>query len=496
LIITNLDYALVELQIAHSVKDVAAALKLEPDKFFYVVQNCDNGSYYQTFTIPKKTGGERVISKPTRGLALAQDRLAQILNHKYRPRPFVKGFVKGESFLTNARYHEKQRWILNIDIKDFFPTIGFARVRGVFMSNTFSLNPRVATILARICTYNDGLPQGASTSPILANFIAHNLDKPLIALARQERVKYSRYADDITFSSNDKGIPQSLITDYSRKYVSGEIELGHGITDAFARSSFSVNEKKSRLLLRSDRQEVTGLIVNEKTNVWRRDISKLRMKIYSAQKCGVDEAAKLWISKTATGERFSNHIVGWLAFIRQVRGSNDPVLAKLCKQAVTANVTNISWIKETADMVREFDVFLSHASEDKPKIRKLKDGLETLGIKVFFDEDSIKWGDSIVGKINIGLLKSTYFMPFLTNTFSNKGWTNKELNSAISMNASQKGRILPIKTADFNLDERYPLLNETLYKTWPQEEGDEERFIAEVCDHVLAMIETAKQIDS
>ena len=111
----------------------------------------------------RKRGGVRNISQPVRGLALAQDRLAAILQKNYKPKSFVKGFVKGESFLSNARYHERQKWVLNFDVKDFFPSIGFARVRGLFMSRYFGFNERVATILARITTFENQLPQGAST---------------------------------------------------------------------------------------------------------------------------------------------------------------------------------------------------------------------------------------------------------------------------------------------------------------------------------------------
>ena len=153
-------------------QDVAIALGMSPGGLFYVLQNADNGKYYQHFEIPKKRGGTRPIHKPVKGLSLAQERMAEVLKHHYRPKNFIHGYVAGRSFLTNARYHEKQNWILNIDIENFFGSIGFARVRGLFMSSFFHFNHRVATILARLTTYQDGLPQGARTSPILANIIA------------------------------------------------------------------------------------------------------------------------------------------------------------------------------------------------------------------------------------------------------------------------------------------------------------------------------------
>ncbi|MBY3464978.1 TIR domain-containing protein [Rhizobium laguerreae] len=488
----GLDDPLLLLRLAHSIQDVAFALGLEPAKFFYVVKNSDNGRYYKQFQIPKKKGGMRDIAKPVRGLALAQDKFAAILAQKYEPKQFVKGYVKGQSFLTNAQYHERQKWILNIDIKDFFPSISFARVRGLFMSSYFGFNDRVATILARITTFNDGLPQGASTSPIIANIIAHNLDKKLVEIAIRERLRYTRYADDITFSSSQKAVPSSVVKSWEPLNGARTIALGNDVIDAFRSARFEINDEKTRILFPSERQEVTGLIVNRKANVWRRDISLLRMKLHSARVHGPSKAAKLWLKTTENPVHFWQHVEGWLSYVGQIRGPNDAVVAKLCKMAVLSGLKGSEWVERYADMVREFDVFLSHASEDKPKIRKLKDKLESYGLKVFFDETSISWGDSIVEKINHGLLKSSFFVPFLSETFSTKGWTNKELNSAISLNINRKGRILPICDGNFSVENNYPLLNETLYKKWPTDAAQEEEFLVSVSDAILKKVQDAQ----
>ncbi|WP_175497521.1 TIR domain-containing anti-phage reverse transcriptase [Roseivivax halotolerans] len=483
---------LFSLQTAHSVKDVAYALGLDPEKFFYVVQRADDGHYYDTFKIPKKSGGERDIAKPKKGLALAQARLVPILSFVYSPGECVKGFVKGSSFLDNAHYHHAQRWVLNIDLLDFFPSVTFARVRGLFMSSLFSFNPRVATILARICTFQGGLPQGATTSPILANLIAKSLDKRLTGLARTHRLKYSRYSDDITLSCSKAYVPKSIVSEIIEIDSAWEVQLGSELKDIIRHSGFRVNDKKTRLMRRNNRQEVTGLVVNEKANIRRADIQRLRMKIYSTRKYGQAEASLLWLGDSS--KSISMHLVGWLAYIRQVRGQSDPVLAKLCQQVVAAGISDIEWIVRLADMTKEFDVFLSHASDDKSKVRPLYESLNSAGVKVFFDESSIKWGDSIVERVNHGLLKSRFFVPVLSSTFSRKGWTNKESNSAIAMNISRKGRILPIKFSEFDLDGRYPTLNDTLYKTWPEDSGKEDDFIREVTDDLIALVEQDKQL--
>lgn len=479
---------LFSLRIAHSVQDVAIALELDPAKFFYVVSNTDTGYYYKQFKIPKKSGGFRQIAAPRKGLALAQQRLALVLSDFHNPKPFVKGYRSGESFLTNARYHEKQKWVLNIDIKDFFPSIGFARVYGLFKSRYFGFNHRVSAILARIVTFQDQLPQGAPTSPILANIIANDLDRRLYAVAVARQLKYTRYADDITISSSKKVVPSQLIESWEPAFGRRDLRLGHSITEAFHAARFRINQDKTRIQFQYERQEVTGLVVNRKANIRRRDIEKLRMKIYSAAKYGPDSAAKIWLGGDKAAKNFWDHVIGWLSYVRQVRGPNDVVLAKLAKQAVAAGLKGTDWIERIAEMVHEFDVFLSHASEDKPKAAKLFDSLKGSGVRVFFDVDSIKWGDSIVEKINHGLLKSHFFLPFLTENFAKKGWTNKELNSALAMTIDRKGRVLPIIEEGFSVGDNYPLLNETLYKTWPSDLTKEASFLAQVTDAIVGKV--------
>lgn len=194
--------------------------------------------------------------------------MAKVLQNRYKPKAFVKGYVKGESFLSNARYHEGQRWILNIDIKDFYPSIKFPRVRGLFLSRYFGFNEKVSTILSRITTTPDGLPQGARTSPIIANIIASNLDRKLVDLATRHRLKYTRYADDITFSSSHRNIPSDLVISWEPGFGDRAIHLGREIHDIFRSSGFEINEQKTRILMKYERQEVTGLVVNKSANVW------------------------------------------------------------------------------------------------------------------------------------------------------------------------------------------------------------------------------------
>lgn len=450
-------------------QQLAQVLGMDPKKFTYVLRNSDTRIYYHSFSIPKKGGSIRNIDKPIKGLALAQDRLFAFLESHYVPKKHVKGYVRGESFLSNARVHQKPKWVLNMDIQDFFGSITFPRVYGLFLSSYFGCNPIVATCLARICCYQNRLPQGAKTSPIIANMIAHNLDKELIVIARKHNVKYTRYADDITFSSTSKNSYKKLTQNQAK--VSGDVavQLSDEINAAFAKAKFTINPKKTRIQFTNERMEVTGLVVNEKPNIRRRDIARLRMKLHSAKKFGADEAAKLWLEPNSNAKFFWQHIEGWLAFIKQVKGSRDKVLVNFCQRALDQNKNLANWIKEEVEMGMEYDVFISHATEDKDRVRHLHEACLKQNLTVFFDEASIEWGNSIVEKINQGLKTAKFFVPVISKSFAEKSWTNKELNAFINSSIATKSRLLPISLGDFDIGKEYPFIGDILYKKWPIE---------------------------
>ena len=176
------------------------------------------------------------------------------------------GFRRGHSIVTNARPHHGRRFVLNLDLKDFFPSFNFGRVRGFFIkSKAFELNEKVATLIAQIACYQNALPQGSPCSPVISDLLAHLLDVRLAKLAKKERVTYSRYADDLTFSTNQKSFPSALAVqnpEDAELWGLGE-ELVNRITDA----GFAVNPDKTRMQLRTSRQLVTSLTVNAKVNV-------------------------------------------------------------------------------------------------------------------------------------------------------------------------------------------------------------------------------------
>ena len=148
------------------------------------------------FTIPKASGEKRTIAVPPPVLMAWQRRFCEYLTASYVPKPSVHGFTKGRSICSNASEHVGRRLILNIDLRDFFPSIHFGRVRGLFASHPFNFSNVVASTLAQLCTREGELLQGAPTSPIISNLICRRLDTDLWRLTRSLGCKYTRYADD------------------------------------------------------------------------------------------------------------------------------------------------------------------------------------------------------------------------------------------------------------------------------------------------------------
>lgn len=166
--------------------------------------------------------------------------------------------------MTNGRAHVTRRFVFNADLHDFFGTINFGRVRGFFLKDkNFALHPDVATVIAQIACFENKLPQGSPCSPVISNLLAHSLDIQLARLAAKHGVSYTRYADDLTFSTNKPSFPVeiAMLEDIH------SWKTGAGLERIVANSGFSFNPSKTRLQYRDSRQEVTGLTVNRKVNV-------------------------------------------------------------------------------------------------------------------------------------------------------------------------------------------------------------------------------------
>lgn len=265
------------LKSASCVRDVAVLLGYsQASSLSYIVYKIPPLERYKTFVIPKSSGGIRTIMSPCDKLKELQRRLSmfltfcleeiaaerKVLDPKFKD-TFSHGFKKKHSIMTNAIVHRNKRHVLNVDISDFFGTINFGRVRGFFLENRyFKLHRSVATLLAQISCHDNCLPQGAPTSPIISNLIGHILDVRLAGLAKIHGLHYSRYVDDLTFSTNLKEFPGSV----ARLKEDDAWEAGSELLSVIKRSGFSLNEKKTRLQYKNSRQDVTGLVVNSKIN--------------------------------------------------------------------------------------------------------------------------------------------------------------------------------------------------------------------------------------
>ena len=173
--------------------------------------------------------------------------------------------------------------MFNIDIEDFFPSINFGRVRGFLIKNRdFQLHDSVATVLAQIACHDNVLPQGSPCSPVFSNLVAHLMDIRLVRLASDSRCYYTRYADDLTFSTNQRSFPPKIATLAAVSDTgTQEWEPGLALRNTIHRSGFRINARKTRQMYRFSRQEVTGLIVNEKTNVRREYRRTVRAMVHS-----------------------------------------------------------------------------------------------------------------------------------------------------------------------------------------------------------------------
>lgn len=239
---------------------------------------------YTDIQIKKKNGKMRMLTVPSRDLKLVQQEICERILNKIPVHDAAHGFVKGRSTLTHAKLHVGKPLVITIDLKDFFESITEKMVEAVFRREiaTWGIIPgeTVASMVAahvppyvRLTTYCGSIPQGAPTSPALSNLVCRNLDLCLSMLAGSpdsfgERFTYSRYADDLAFSFKK---PPDHLYDFFRRVESYIREAG-----------FSENRSKRRIMKASGRQEVTGLVVNERVSIRREDRRKLRATIHQA----------------------------------------------------------------------------------------------------------------------------------------------------------------------------------------------------------------------
>jgi RNA-directed DNA polymerase len=302
-----------------------------------------NPKRYKVFHIAKKSGGMRQIHSPNNTLKEILTSLNLIFRELYSPHRNAFGFVAHKSIVDNAKKHVNRNYVFNADLKDFFPSIDQARVWERLKYPPFNLSDeklKIRNLIAGLVCHTmeverlvDGqwvketknvLPQGAPTSPIITNLICERLDRKLSGIAKKYGIQYSRYADDITFSS-DHNVYQAngdFIKDFE---------------EAVRSQNFHIKTSKTRLQKRGYRQEVTGIVVNESTNVKRDYIKTIRLWLYRWEKLGYDEAYKLFLDQYLKDKghiksnipNMANVISGKLLYLKMVVGNDNNMYTML-----------------------------------------------------------------------------------------------------------------------------------------------------------------------
>lgn len=297
-------------------------------------RNPSHAKRYRTFKLPKKSGGVREISAPrNETFKLLLRYVNEMLKAIYTPSMYAMGFTEGRSVVTNAQVHLNQNYVFNTDLKDFFPSVDQARVWARLQLKPLCIQKPIASIIAGLCSVKlvttekkvrYVLPQGAPTSPILTNMVCDTLDRRLGGVAERFGLKYSRYADDITFSSmHNVYEEEGDFRKELRRVIEGQ--------------RFTINDKKTRLQKRGARQEVTGLIVGDRINVPQSYIRGIRNLLYIWRKYGEKEARERFrISYMAKRGHLKEEcpdmihvLVGKLCYLRMVKGAEDGVYRRL-----------------------------------------------------------------------------------------------------------------------------------------------------------------------
>lgn len=297
----------------------------------YFIHPARNKKSYKTFSIPKKSGGVRTISAPTKLLKSFLTYTNRLLQAFYEAPAYVTGFVPEKSVVDNAERHVGMNYVFNTDLKDFFPSISKSRVWATLKHYPFKFNDTIADAIAGICCTEmkiEGekcwvLPQGSPCSPILTNIVCRNLDHQLHELAKDYNLRYSRYADDITFSSN-------------RNVFQKGGEFQQRLEKIIISQNFSINEKKTRIQNKNQRQEVTGLVVSDRVNVTREYVRDLDNILYIWEKYGESEAYAKFLIHYAPKQNFHKTkpnmqavIQGKLLYLKMVKGADSEVWRRL-----------------------------------------------------------------------------------------------------------------------------------------------------------------------
>jgi retron-type reverse transcriptase len=278
-------------------------------------------SFYREFSIPKRKGGQRIISAPYPSLLSCQQWIGTNITSKIPVHDAAHGFVPNRSIVTNAKLHLGCDWLLKIDVKDFFPSIDIRLIVWIFKQCGYARD--VSFFLARLCTLNEKLPQGSATSPSLSNIAFNKTDRRLADLANCWKMKYTRYADDLTFSG--KYIPSKFI----------EI-----VYEVLQSEQFIPNKEKTRLIGPKGRKIVAGVsIAGNMLKLPKQTKRQVRKDAYYLWRMGFENHTKEIGSYDPI---YAERLLGKLAFWKQIEPENQYVNQSIERvQAVRAQLDNL-----------------------------------------------------------------------------------------------------------------------------------------------------------
>lgn len=252
--------------------------------------------FYRNFYITKKNGSKRLISEPLPSLKEIQLWILRNILYKVPVSAFAKAYKPTVSILENLKFHKKQPKVFTLDLENFFPSIKYDVIQKVFLPLGYS--KMVSRLLTRLCSCDGALPQGACTSPYLSNLIFKEADAAISDFCIQRKIRYTRYADDLTFSG-----------DFD------QIELLEHVTEIIEKQHFRINANKTKLMTSNTRQVVTGIIVNEKPQVVFHKRNDLRQALYYIKKFGFEEHLEY---KEINQRNYLEHLLGKINFVLQI----------------------------------------------------------------------------------------------------------------------------------------------------------------------------------
>jgi RNA-directed DNA polymerase len=321
------------------------------DEIYFYSQEQNQVKYYQRYKIKKKNGRFRQITAPTGKLKHLQSCLNIILQTIYLPHNSTFGFIQNASIIENATQHINKEYIFNIDLKDFFASITAEKVALFLQKPPFELKKQssfketLSQLIATIASFKlskdtpSALPQGSPLSPILSNIVCQSFDDSLLNLAKRFKVTYSRYADDISFSGD--------INIFSLKG-----EFYQHLKGIIEEEGFLINTDKVRLQSKKWRQEVTGLVVNEKVNIRKKYVKELRMWLYLWETYGYDKASEIFHRNTTKKTSLYLILNGKLNFLRMIKGDDNNTYLVLQKRLLSLWPTEN--IKEIQSSLQDF----------------------------------------------------------------------------------------------------------------------------------------------